>query len=480
MKWFNSIQYVALAVGGFCLNTAYANNLNTLQSLTDSEMSATTGQALMSLTYISPKDSANLESRRTGITDPSNGGIGFYKLGLEGTLELNANIRKLQLGCGGINGAASSTNTGCDIDIDYLSLSGLGNSATSNTDSTSDRNARAGSSALLTNPFIQFAVKNPNSASTRQVVGLNLSAEKAVGLITFGLENGPNKSGINSLSGYMQIAATTGIANVNGFGSSLVSGENAKGTLKQSDGYDPISGEVCCTLFGAGNIPFSTTAYNLNLRDSASGSNVLKGDLVLPQQAITGKRITNAPLTATAKVRDIALTGTIDATARALGFINVPLTGKNVTGTIQNLMVDVAINEDLGYFHKASLNGTAASLSLQSQDILWTNNVSVSQSGWWLEFTNPIDIGFIEPALNVDIPKATLNEAFRQVSNYLKSDDGRIFCGNNLASNCLFGGDIPVGTVNLINATRPQMGLTDLELATQKFTPNCYGSLKFC
>jgi hypothetical protein len=61
----------------------------------------------------------------------------------------------------------------------------------------------------------------------------------------------------------------------------------------------------------------------------------LKGDLVLEQQAITGKRITNAPLTATAKVRDISLTGTIDATARALGFINVPLTGKNVTGTIQ-------------------------------------------------------------------------------------------------------------------------------------------------
>jgi hypothetical protein len=186
-------------------------------------MSETTGQALMSLTYISPKDALNLESQRTGITDPSNGGIGFYKLGLEGTLELNLNIKKLQLGCGGINGSASSTNTGCDIDIDYLSLSGLGNSATSNTDSASDRNARAGSSALLTNPFIQFAIKNPNSAATRQVVGLNLSAEKALGLITFGLENGPAKSGINSLSGYMQIAATTGIANVNGFGSSLVS-----------------------------------------------------------------------------------------------------------------------------------------------------------------------------------------------------------------------------------------------------------------
>jgi len=41
-----------------------------------------------------------------------------------------------------------------------------------------------------------------------------------LGLITFGLENGATKTGINSLSGYMEIAATTGLANVNGFGDS--------------------------------------------------------------------------------------------------------------------------------------------------------------------------------------------------------------------------------------------------------------------
>ncbi|MCH7336234.1 hypothetical protein [Acinetobacter sp. NIPH 2699] len=470
MRQFRFLHLAMFAVSSLCLNSAYAVS-NTLQSLSDSEMSATTGQALMSLSFISPTDLANKEAQRVG-GDTS---VGFYKLGLEANMELNVNIKKLQLGCGGVNGVG-----GCDIDIDYLSLSGLGNSETSNTDSAADRAARAGSSAVLTNPFIEFAIRNPDKASTREIVGINLSSEKAIGLITFGLENGPAKSGINSLSGYMEIAATTGLANVNGFGTSLVGGEAAKNTLKQSDGYNPISGEVCCTLFGTGNIPFDTTAYNLNLRDQASGSNILKGDLYLPRQEITGKRINSAALSATATVRDIALTGTIDATARALGFINIPLTGKNVTGLIQNLMVDVAISEDLGYFHKANLNGTAASLSLQSKDIQWTNNNSISQNGWWLEFSDPIDIGFIEPTLAVDIPTATLNEAFNQVSNFLKSNEGRIFCGNNLASNCLFGDDIPVGTVNLINATRPQMALVDLELATQKFTPNCYGTLKFC
>ncbi|NJG87356.1 hypothetical protein, partial [Salmonella enterica] len=143
------------------------------QRLTDEQLSETTGQALMSLSYTSPTDASNLESKRDGSAK----NIGFYKLGLEADLELNANIKKLQLGCGGVNNSVRSGV--CDIDIDNISLSGLGNSASSNTDSDSDRAARVGSSAVLTNPFIQFAIKNPDSASTREVVGINLSSEKA-------------------------------------------------------------------------------------------------------------------------------------------------------------------------------------------------------------------------------------------------------------------------------------------------------------
>jgi hypothetical protein len=126
-----------IGVGFLFLESAFAKS-SSLYSLSDHELSETTGQALMSLTYISPTDSANLDSIRTKVTNPSNGGVGFYKLGLEGVLELNANIKKLQLGCGGVNGAGA-----CDIDIDYLSLSG-----------DSDTNTgRASSSAKLTNPF---------------------------------------------------------------------------------------------------------------------------------------------------------------------------------------------------------------------------------------------------------------------------------------------------------------------------------------
>ncbi|ENX61651.1 hypothetical protein F884_02711 [Acinetobacter sp. CIP 102143] len=459
MRRFKSLHLAMLTLGSLCLNSAYASD--TLHSLTDSEMSATTGQSLFTLQYLAPSDTGN-------SYNSTNGNIGFYKFGMEAELQLNANIKKLQLGCGGVNGANA-----CDIDIDNVSLSGLGNSSTSNTDSDADRAARVGSSAILNNPFMQLAIKNPDSASTRQLVGVNFSAESIQGLLTFGEENSSTKNGINSLSGYMVTAATKGESNVNGFGTSLVSGEAARGTLNQSDGYDPITGKVCCLLFGAGTLDFETESYALNLRDKATGSNILKADLTLPEQVITGKRITSAALTANAKVRDIDLTGNIVAVAGGLITLD-----RELTGTLQNLNVDVAINENLGFFHKANLNGTAASLSVQSQKLQWPGNKSLAQTGWWLELSNPIDTGYIKTSQSVDIPKSTLNQTFGQVGSYLT--DNPIFCGNNLASECLTGTTIASGNLNLINATRPQMTLTDLQLATQNFTPNCYGTLKFC
>ena len=445
-----------LAAGFYSLLACQPASAMTLMS--EEELAVIDGQSLFNLSYLAPNDTGNFESANN---------VGFYKLGVEAEVELNLNIKKLQLGCGGVNGA-----NGCDIDIDNVSLSGLGNSGVSNTGSNADRVARAGSSAVLTNPFFEIAIKNPNVASTREIVGLRLSTEKAFGLITFGTENTGTPNGINSLSGFMTVAATTGLAQVNGFGTSLVGGEPARGQLKQSDGYDAITGKACCVL----GIPlgFTTNAYDLNLRDKATGSNILKGDLVLPQQNITGRRMTDTILYSTATVRDIDLSGTLSATAGGL----IDLNNKETSGTIKNLIVDATIYENLGLFHKASLNGSAASLPLQGQDVRWPGAQAVAQRGWWLEFSNPIDIGQIDPSNAVDIPKNTLNASFTQVSNYL--DANPVQCGNVLALTCLLGSAIPVGTVDLIAAQHAPMDLINLQLAKQSFTPNCYGTLKFC
>ncbi|MFW2105124.1 hypothetical protein [Acinetobacter guillouiae] len=443
----------------FAITTVYAQP-TTLKSMSDEQLSETTGQALMSLSYIAPTDATNLEAKRSG----GDKNIGFYKLGLEAALELNVNIKKLQLGCGGVNGAGN-----CDIDIDNLGLSGLGNSATSNTDSASDRAARVGSSAVLTNPFIQFAIKNPESASTRQVVGLNLSSEKATGLMTFGLENAVDAfnngipNGINSLSGYMLIAQQTGKATINPITITQNGANNATGVV--------LAGKACSTgLFGGCGIirtTYTTTSYDITLTPTSQAT------LTLPQQPIEGKRMNSALLTASTTVNNIQLSGQLAADTTLLG---IKISG-NTSGVLNNLKVNATIDESLGLFHKATLNGTPVLLSTQFQDIKWPGAQSVAQKGWWLEISNPIDIGDITPNKNIDIAMPTIKEALGEVNNFLA--DNWVYCGS-LALSCLTG-NIPLGTANLPNNASPvDMAMKNLSLKNQNFTPNCYGSLKFC
>lgn len=155
-----------------------------LQALTDQELSNAAGQALYYSQYT------------------EQGGLGFYRIGLQAEMEMNLNIRKLQLGCGGVNNGAGKPN--CDLDIDYLSLSGQNFDAGGNPIAMT-REQRVGSSATVKNPFFEIALKNPNSASTREIAGIRFSAEQLQGLLTAGLENTGTPNGINSLSGFLRI-----------------------------------------------------------------------------------------------------------------------------------------------------------------------------------------------------------------------------------------------------------------------------------
>ena len=101
------LSYLALIVLATMGGHAFAMQEEGLIPLTDTELSAETGQALFNMSYIAPSTSGN----------PQND-IGFYKVSMEAQLDLNANIRKFQLGCGGFKGV------GCDIDIDNVSFTG--------------------------------------------------------------------------------------------------------------------------------------------------------------------------------------------------------------------------------------------------------------------------------------------------------------------------------------------------------------------
>lgn len=411
-----------------------SNHKNTqLVQMTDEELSATQGQALMNLGY---SNSSN------------NSSIGFYKLGMEASLELNANINKLQLGCGGVNGA-----DGCDIDIDNLSLSGV----------SETREGRVSSSATLTNPFIEFAMRNPNSASTREVVGFRISAEKVVGLLTLGTENSTGKNGINTLSGYLEVAPTGGTAKINPLTNMKPSYVNGQ----------QINGKACGILLC---LPFTTTDYTLNLTTDAAGqsSNPLLATLTLPQQKIEVKRKSSVDLFAKAVANNIKVSGNIKAVAA--GLINLD---KNAAGEIDGLNVDVKIKEDLGYIHRLDLNGTPLSLSLQKEDLKWNGSKSTAQRGWWLEFSNPVQIGDITPDQTVDIAPNTISEALAQISNHLTNVEN-VKCGAAGLLSCLLGSTINIGNPNLSSAPAVNMSLANLKLVNQSFAPNCYGSLKFC
>lgn len=410
--------------------SAYAKEA--LQPLTDTELSDVNGQALMSMSYIAPNDAANKMSGQ---------GVGFYKLGLEAEMELNANIKKLQLGCGGMNGAG-----GCDIDIDNLSLSGVAET----------RDGRVGSSAKLTNPFLEFAIKNPDSASTREMVGVRLSAEKVLGLLTLGTENSNSPNGINSLSGYMKIKETTGTATT------------TARNMTYSDTGIPITGKI--NVLQIWPLPalspgFNTQDYNLKLDPTSA-------DLKINGTILSGTRMTHANLTGTANIADLNFGGRINANLN-LDFLGLLDLNIDAIGNISGLKANLNVSENLGFIHRLPLNNPF-SLSLQKQQIHWSGSQMAANPGWWLAIEDEIDIGKIIPSNSIDITNDILKQVIPNISTYLTNNPPKCTLGT-----CLISG-LNIGKVDLSSSQPLNFPIKDLQLATQNFAPNCYGSLKFC
>ena len=138
-----------------------------MSPLDDSQMRAISGQGLIVSDKVSGSALANPNEYSTPFE--------FYRIGLDGELQMNLNISKLQLGCGGINDHLSG-HAGCDIDIDYLSLMGR-----NGTDI-----GEAGSPFTLDRPYIEFAVKNDDTTTLREIAGIKIGAESADGALSLG------------------------------------------------------------------------------------------------------------------------------------------------------------------------------------------------------------------------------------------------------------------------------------------------------
>lgn len=273
MRRFKSLHLAMLTLGSLCLNSAYASD--TLHSLSDSEMSATTGQSLFTLQYLAPGDTGNTYTASTG-------NIGFYTLGMEAEVSLNANIKTMQLGCGGVNGDGA-----CDIDAQNVSFGCIANDAgvcitlpktyASQPNGTAKNNADVLTEAqeasgnipyslinstltaspqvgnvtqnqmkdfVLSNPFFQFAIKNPNSASTREVVGFRIGAQGVNGPLSFG--NLKTFSGYLSGTGNFTMEGETNISPVASGQSKYSPGVKSCSSIGTNCGYlgdsNPASG----------------------------------------------------------------------------------------------------------------------------------------------------------------------------------------------------------------------------------------------
>lgn len=433
--------------------------------LDDKELSQQTGQALFMM---------DKTTRATGADT-----FTFYKMGLDAVMDINTNIKKLQLGCGGVNGV------GCDIDIDNLSLSGPENCA----------GGRAGCSAQLTRPFVEFAVKNDGVKTQRELVGFRFSAEKALGLMSLGYQDAStseaaSKNGINSLSGYIRIGSASGTAVTESrpmsYGNVTYGGKNYTG-LGQ-----PITGNLWLTVLGIINdvVGISSTNYNLTLQEAVA-------NVVTNPTTVSGTRMTSVDLLGSATINPINFSGPMTAyVSNLLGLgINLDLQ-KDVTGTITGLTATVPIQQNLGYIHKINVNNPF-SLSMQKQDILWPTAAAAAQRGWWMAFEDEINIGSISPANKVELTNDVLLQAlngatgnagsgtvcttpsvncalYRGLGTY-NGDPYGIRC-NGLDA-CL-GGSLAIGTVSVPRDVN--FPLMDLKLGAQNVIPNCWGTARFC
>ena len=180
MKILKKTITVLFALGGMMASFSYG-----LAAMSDESLSEITGQSLFSASYIAP-----------GGSNP-NVGVGFYRVGVEGNIAINANINKLRLGCDGPGGTGA-----CDISIDRLRLSGLGGTDITDSGPPTD--------FLINQPFFEFAIKNPTNPATRQVVGIRFGALSALGAITVGENPDPNNqaddTGLNTLSGDLNLS----------------------------------------------------------------------------------------------------------------------------------------------------------------------------------------------------------------------------------------------------------------------------------
>lgn len=485
-----------------------------LQELADSDLSEVTGQALIQM----------------GKTPGAIGSdLTFYKGGLDAQIELNMNIEKLQLGC-----TASAINgQHCDIDIDNLSLSGNSWSV-----------GRPEAAALLSRPFFEFAVKNDDDKTLREVVGVRFSAEHTEGMLTFGTENSSTPNGINSFSGYMDIMQASGYGDILPIDISYGCSQSENPVSNCGSFIDPATmrlngtgvdctvvrctvatntamvGTLCIyVVFQAecgsgrytgnpGNTQYSSTDYKLPLAANGTTTYPVIGGSCPPNKVcfttdattVSGKRMTSVPLTGNANVPTVSFNCGSACAYAETSYLGINLNAR-ISGSMSGLKATTPIVEALGMIHKLSVS-TPFSLSFQGQDVLWPDANAVAEEGWWMAFNDPIDLGSVSTSKPLAFTPEVLQQALCSPTGVVPGGG----CTGGNSYNGFWTG--PAGGVNealwyqrggaivnnaIVTLISPNINVGNMpltavveypfnnpQLSAQSFTPNCWGTANFC
>lgn len=400
-----------------------------LQLMTDEQLANVEAQSLLSFQNFKDDSQA----------------INFYKLGFEVISAFNVNAKTLQLGCGGINGA-----NGCDIDIENVSFgcitgaSGhcislpttLANQPNGVDSNNNIANQQGMKDFILTNPFVQFAIKNADSPSTREVVGLRIGAEKSEGPMSFG--------SLNSFSGFM-----TGKANLTMRGQRDVSPVNLR-QARYNDASAFLGLEDATIMNGI--------IAALDYRDvTVNYSTVTRNDLPV---SVVGNRVTQA------QIQNIQLGGVVDDIMRNLSVerscVRVVFfgCGGDLGTLVANGLLPI-LSGGIGNYIKGQLaNGLGTSTARLNNYVMPYNLKNVHQ---------------------IDINSSSFGIALSQQSIKYPDYDVAVPQGWTMYLNDAFKLNINDNVSSLVQniASTPNARNGDITLLAPAYR-NCYGDLKFC
>lgn len=438
-----------------------------IYALNDQEMSDIHGQALIQFQH----------STDTSATNQNE--IDFLSLTAVADISINANIKRLQLGCGGIKGA-----NGCDIDIENLAISGLNDSRDQDGNPLFSK-GRPATSATIRNPFLEFAIQDAKQISTRKIVGFRVGAAQIIGLLSLGSANTADPSdGLKQFSGFMQLAQTTGNVMTKPTKFADSTDEELKpparittfvgDTTFRSDSTSPDN-----TGITVPSAPASFTVPQTVIRGSRMSSitinNISAFSALIPLAAGSGIAGVDDAIFANDQLKSVFTTCLVIVCDAKFKMAN--------GSDMRNLHINVSsLTQSLNAIHNIPLQQGGAYLSLQSENLKWPNTHvdDIAQQGWWMSFQQPIQLGKLNVIGEVDI-SAVLPQVANLVSQFLSDNPvdpaettlNPLF---NLPTSAKL--NIDLGTYTINNPVQLQLG--SQRYKNQEVVANCYGNLSIC